>query len=263
MRQHAGDHGRDRRTAGDVDDGFVFDDVGHRHRAGRIRFRIRDAAERSAGAHRDDGCRALDCLLQVIDETYSTVRAVPRIAHGYRPVDYDEVLAIVFLHRILARLLRAEAGSGLQRVVIIERDHVEDQALQRRRIRARQRLGATGAFLERQPDHRRPLGLDQCFGDRRCGAGRQRHQRGHRGAEFQERAAADALLRETFSQSVVFVHCCTSSLSCFFLKHSINPFALRYRRVNTLMYRLPFMVREPHHERKNHSAFLLVNQVPS
>ena len=32
-------------------------------------------------------------------------------------------------------------------------------------------------------------------------------------AEFQERTAADTLLRETFSQGFVFVHCCAFSLS--------------------------------------------------
>ena len=68
------------------------------------------------------------------------------------------------------------AGGREQRLVIVERDEIEDQIVDRRMRRAQQRFGAAGALLELQPDHRRldaaagsfekPLGGDRAEADR-------------------------------------------------------------------------------------------------
>jgi hypothetical protein len=105
---------------------------------------------------------------------------------------HQDVLALVGLHGRLARRFGLVAGGGHQRLVVVERDDVEDQFFERRMLGAQQRFRAAGAFLEVQPDHRRPLGLLDGLGDGRLGAGRQA-QGGRRGrAELHEFAPVDA-----------------------------------------------------------------------
>jgi len=82
-------------------------------------------------------------------------RAVAGIAGRDRAVDDEQVASPVILHRLLAGALRGVTRRRLQRVLVVERDRLEDQALERRAMGARDRFGATGALLERQPDHGR------------------------------------------------------------------------------------------------------------
>lgn len=70
--------------------------------------------------------------------------------------------------------------------MIIQRDHIEDQRIERRVIGAQQRLGAAGAFLGRQPDHRRP----------RLGGGRLRDADAHQRRQAQGRRDAGAVFQE-------------------------------------------------------------------
>ena len=72
---------------------------------------------------------------------------------------------MVFLHRGFPRRLGLVAGRDAERLVIVERDHVEDQVFQRRVVRAQQRLGAAGAFLRGQPDDGRALRIHHGLGD--------------------------------------------------------------------------------------------------
>ena len=72
-----------------------------------------------------------------------------------RALDHADVLAGVRLHRGLERVLGLAARGGHQRLVVVERDEVEDQLREVGVRRAQQRLGAAGALLEVQPDHRR------------------------------------------------------------------------------------------------------------
>jgi hypothetical protein len=72
--------------------------------------------------------------------------------------------------------------------VVIERDDVEDQFLQRRMFGSQQRLRASRAFLKMQPDHRRSLRLFNGIGDCRFSARRQTHRRCHSSAKLHELA---------------------------------------------------------------------------
>ena len=76
-----------------------------------------------------------------------------------------DVLAVVFLDRLLEEFLGLVAGGGHQRVVVVERDHRQDDVAGERIAGTDKGLGAAGALEAVQPDHRRPrLGL-QCVRD--------------------------------------------------------------------------------------------------
>ena len=73
-----------------------------------------------------------------------------------RALDHEHVLARVLAHRRAQRRLGLGARGRHQRLVVVERDQVEDQLAEVGLRRAQQRLGAAGAVLEVQPDHRQP-----------------------------------------------------------------------------------------------------------
>ena len=168
-------------------------DVGHAGGTGRVRVRGRHAAPGGAGAdgnHRGGVGRA---LLQQVDGLVAADLAVDAVlGDRNRAFHHQDVLALVGLHGRLAGGFRLVAGGGHQRLVVVERDDVENEFFQGRVLGAQQRLRTARAFLEVQPDHRRPLGFLDRFGDGRLGAGRQA-ERGRRGrAELHELAPVDA-----------------------------------------------------------------------
>ncbi len=154
--QCRGHDDRNRRAARHVHHGLVRNQILHGNRAGRVRVGTRDAAKGGAGTDRDNGGCSRDGLAQHVDVADAGNRRVARVAERNRAVDEHEVAVRVLFHRRVARRFSLVAGRRLQRVVIIERDGVEDQPFDGRRRRAGQRFGAPGAFLERQPDDRRP-----------------------------------------------------------------------------------------------------------
>jgi hypothetical protein len=117
-------------------------------------------------------------FLEQVDRGMAANLAVDAVGFGRdRAFHHQHVLALVGLHRRLARGFGLVPGGGHQGLVVVERDDVEDQLFQGRVLGAQQRLGATGAFLEVQPDHRGPLGGFHRLGHRRLGAGRQAQRR--------------------------------------------------------------------------------------
>ena len=201
MRQHAGDHGGDRRAAGHVENRLVVNQVGDRLGPGGVRIGHRQAAIGRAGADRDDSRGSFGDFFehrQIGDA--GDCRVVAVLAGGDRAVDHQQVFAPVLFHRHLARMLGGIAGGSLQGVVIVERDVIEDQAFHGRCMAAGERFGAAGAFLEGQPDHRRSPGVFQGRGDRRNHRRRQGHHRRGGGAEFEETAAGDAALAQSLAQ---------------------------------------------------------------
>jgi hypothetical protein len=106
-----------------------------------------------------------------------------------RAIDREQVLAIVLFDGAITRLFRRRARRGLQRVLIVERDRVEDQVLERGALGARDRLGAAGALLERQPDDGGSPGLLDRRRDLLRHRRRQRHPGRRCGAKLEERAA--------------------------------------------------------------------------
>jgi hypothetical protein len=207
MGEHAGDHRGDRRAARHVDDRLVLDDVLDANGLGRVRIRPANAAIRRAGANRDDRRRARRILLQHVQVRMAVgARIISKLAGRDGPVHEHDVAAPVFLDSGVESVLGTLAGSGLQGVVIVQRDRVEDQPLDGRRVRTRQRFEATGALLEREPDYR---GSPRLLDRRRNGADhgwRQRHHgRGGR-AEFHESATADSVRPEDVAYGLACCH---------------------------------------------------------
>ncbi len=176
VREYARDDGGNWRTTRNIDDRFVLDNFGHRDCACRVRIRVRQAAESGARANSDNGEAILCGILQHVQVADAGDRRVSRVIDRNRAVHDKDVLALVLLLRGFAGRLGPMTGCGLQCVMIVERDGVEDQRLNGRRMRTGQRLGAAGAFLEGQPDDRRPASCRERFGNLRHCGWRQGHQ---------------------------------------------------------------------------------------
>src|SRR5208283_5749589 len=111
-------------------------------------------------------------------------------------VDDANVLARVFRHRLLERVLGLVPGRRAERLVIVERDQVQDQLGNRGMGRPEQRLGAARARLEVQPDHR-GLQAPRCgLRDPGGGARREADGCGRHGDDLDELASVGATRRE-------------------------------------------------------------------
>lgn len=147
-----GDDFRNRRAAGDVDDGLVLDDLSDADRAGRIRVRVRNAAVGCAGAECDDRRSPFGRFSQHVEIAHPADRRVARIAERNRAIHDQDVPAPVLAHGLQARLVDRIAGGRLQSVLVVEPDRLENHLLDRRAEGAREGLRAARALLEREPD---------------------------------------------------------------------------------------------------------------
>ena len=190
----------------------------------------RESAEGSAGPDRDDGKGVLHGLLQHGEIGLAGDHRIDAIVlRGHRAVDHDEIFAFVFLHRLAAGRLRGVARNGHQRVMIVERDEVEDQIFERRAMGTRQKLRASRAFLEGQPDHRLAPRLGESLRQYRRRRGRQRHQGGEIAGIFEKGAPRNAASGHLMSQGVSLAHMPSPALAVFRLRRS-NPGAAPRRR---------------------------------
>ena len=114
--------------------------------------------------------------------------------------------ALVLLHDLLLVRFHLVARAHAQRLVIFERDEIEDQGLERRMFGAQQRLGAAGAFLPVQPDHRRTRLRGGGLRHAQARGLRQPHRGGDPGAELGEFAAVHAAHGDVIrGESEIFV----------------------------------------------------------
>ncbi len=144
------------RTARDVDDELSRHDVLRGLRAGRIGVGRLDSAPRRARTDRDDRRRTFGGFANVLHLRPAADLAVDAVVLGRRAaLGHEDVLALVLLHDLLLVRFRLVARAHAQRLVIFERDEIEDQGFERRMFGAQQRLGAAGAFLSVQPNHGR------------------------------------------------------------------------------------------------------------
>ena len=127
----------------------------------------------------------------------ATYRAVNAAVVGGRIAFHgQDVLAFVLLHDVAPDLFHLESCGGLQRVVVVQRDHVQDNVLCDRVSGANERFAAAGALQAVQPengDARLGLHSFHNLGDQ---GGAQSHGCGGLCTEFQERATVDSMLAE-------------------------------------------------------------------
>ena len=153
--QHAGHDFGDGRAAGDIDHGAAREDFVDRFGPGGIWL---GGLHASVGGARTPGNNRLGVFgrfQQDIQEAVAAHGAVHapigsrRVAlHG------QQVLPLVVLHDLLADFLGLFSRRRLQRVVVVQRNHVQDDVLGDRVRAADETLTAAGAFQPVQPDHR-------------------------------------------------------------------------------------------------------------
>ena len=160
---------------------------------GRIRVGRWHAAPAGAGADGDHGGRIGGTLLEQFDCRLATDLAVDAaITRRDGTFDDQQILALILGHRRQACLLGLMAGGSEERLVVVERDDVENQFFQCRMLCTQHRLGTAGTFLEVQPDHRRAFLGSHRFGHGCFSALRQPQSRRHGGQELQKLALGHA-----------------------------------------------------------------------
>ena len=165
-----------------------------RLRAGRIRLGGLHATVRGARSPGDDRLGIRGGFLENVLERLAANGAVHAAVVGGRVAfDSQNVLAFVLLHDVAPDLFHLEAGGRLQRVVVVERDHVQDDVLRNGVRGANERFAAAGALQAMQPQHRNArLGLHG-FNDLGDERGAQAESGRRLGAKFQERPTVDSV----------------------------------------------------------------------
>ncbi len=182
---------RVRRTAGNGHDVVAAERFGDANRARRVWRRGGHAAPGSAGAYRNDRSRTRSRLASKLKRGLAADLAInTAVLHGNGAFDHEQILALVLLHRGLLGGLDLVAGGGEQRLVVVERDDIEDQLFERGMLGAKHRFRAARAFLVVQPDNGRPLFLGNGLGNLCRRTVRQAHGRGDTGAKCHELAPA-------------------------------------------------------------------------
>jgi hypothetical protein len=110
-----------------------------------------------------------------------------------RPLDHQQVFALILLHYLLFDVLHLMAGSGIEGLVVIEGDEIKYQVFQGGLLGTQQ--GFTGActLLAMKPDHwRTAFRIRHCLGHGHGGAGREPERGRDATAELEEGPSGDA-----------------------------------------------------------------------
>jgi hypothetical protein len=118
----------------------------------------------------------------------------------------EDVLAVVFLDGLFQDLFGLVARRGHDRVVVVERNHRQDDIPGQRVAGADERLRTAGTLEAVQPDHGRPwLGL-QSVGDLTGELGSETETSGGKATELQETPAGDAVTSHHLIEGFVGGH---------------------------------------------------------
>src|SRR5271157_4365336 len=186
-----------RRASGDRHHSLPLENHGCAGRPGRVRVRGGDSAPRYAGSDGDDRPCLVGDFRDEVDRRPARDLAVdPVVLGGDGALDDAYVLARVFRHRLLERVLGLVPGRCKERLVIVERDQVQDQLGNSGMRRPEKRLGTAGARLEVQPDHRGLQASRRGLCDPGGGARREADGCGRHGDDLDELAPVGAARRE-------------------------------------------------------------------
>ena len=192
--ENASHHFGDRGAARDHNDRLVLDHFVDRHSVGRVRLGSLDAAPGGAGAPADHSLGASSNVLDLVLEDF-TARDAERAVAGERHIAFDreDVLTLVLRNGVFESRFSLFTGSCHDGVVVVERNHGEDDVLGDRVIRTDEGFGAAGALKTVKPDHRN-AGFGLHRGSDILGAGAAEAEAGSgEGAELQEAPAAYTL----------------------------------------------------------------------
>ena len=142
-----------RRAAGKIDDWFSRNHGVNANRAGRIRIGGRNSAPGSTGPYGDHSRGLRGDFFDDLNGGLSTqlhVNAV--VLGGNRTFDHENVFASIVLDGRAQSRFGLRARSGHQRLVIVERDYVENQMADVGSGGSQQGFRAAGAILKVQPD---------------------------------------------------------------------------------------------------------------
>jgi len=198
MHHHARHNLGDGRTARHVDQRLAADEALDADSAGGVGPGGLHATGIGAGAPGDDRLGVFGCFFEDLPRAFAADAAIGVVFRRHRAFNREDVSARILLHGVFQALLGLVAGGGHQRLGVVERNVVEEQGLDNRVVDADERLAATGALLQVQPDDRQATLRFQRFDNLGDGGGFQTHRRGHHRAEFDELAAGNAFLTAFF-----------------------------------------------------------------
>ena len=153
----------DRRAALHVHQWFTFDQLMNGFCPGRVRVGSLYAASRGTVAPRNDRFGTFGTFLDDLHSTFSADTAISFVFSRDGTFDHQDVFTPIFLHGLLLASFGLEAGGRHQRFRIVKRDIIEQQVAYRGMIRADERFTTAGAFLQVEPDNRKPRLCFQCF----------------------------------------------------------------------------------------------------
>ncbi len=196
--EHVSDHARhdfrNRGTARNTDDRFVFDHVSDRDRLSRIRFGRVDAAPGRAGAPSDNGFSAFSDMEEFFEEGFAAGQTEHAVfAKAGRTFNSKDVVAVELFHHIFKGLMVLFTGGSHQGVVVSKRNHRKDDVFCQRMVRTDEGFGTASAFEAMKPDHRCSGFSFHRMSDVRCAVGSEPEGSGCQRAEFKETASRDSL----------------------------------------------------------------------
>lgn len=187
-------HLRNRRAARNEHDGLVLDDFRDRDGLRGIGLGGLNAAPGGAGAPADDGLGALGDVLNLLQEGFPAGNAVDAVfVQGHVPFDGEDVVAVELPDGVFESGFGLMTGRGHDRVVVVERDHGENEVLRHRMVGADEGLGAARAFETVEPNHGRTGFRLHGFGNFFGAGAAESETRGRERTKLQEAASADAL----------------------------------------------------------------------
>ena len=112
-----------------------------------------DVAPVRARTDSDHRCRSGRRFLEdLLRRTPADRRVDPVVLQGHGARHHEDVLPCIRLHRGLHRSLSGMSRGSHQRVIVVQRDRVQDQVADRRLRSANHTFDAPGALLELDPD---------------------------------------------------------------------------------------------------------------
>ena len=146
---------RVRRTAGDVDDGFAWQNFLQADGTRWVNASGSNTTPRGARADGNDSGCALCGPADVIHDRLTGNHAVNTIIFQWdRTIYYQNILPFVLLQSVMFVLFNLMAEGGREHLMVFQRDCLQNEVFHCRVCRAKQRFSTTRTLLSTNPDNR-------------------------------------------------------------------------------------------------------------